>query len=1463
MEDVRIRIIADSETKTAKLDLTELLEITNNLVKSTDSLRIASEKTSNSQKKETTEQIGLINNLKSSIQALVRLRDEADNTDSIKKYNQQIKEQERELQNLTTAQNKSNVLTKEQNAQISSITGTTQKSNSMFKDLATTLGALFAVDKVIDYSREMFNLVVESDRMNIALKNVSQSNEQYTQSLYFLNKLSNDYGQNVNSLKESYISFLASSNNTNLSVKERQGIYESIIKAGSSLTLSNDAIEGSLRAVSQMFSKGNVSAEELRGQLGERLPGAFGIMAEALGVNEKKLNKMLEQGEVLSEEALPKFAKALEETYGDTAQTNIETVTGASNRFNRSLTENLTRMNENSGFTKALANGINFLADNFNKIVNAISAAATVMGLYYTKQLISYTLSQRQLISMGREVLLNEAVAASLAQKTIQEQIATITTLELSAAEKAAAISTLRFNAALAATGWGALLVAGAAVIAMFMNYADEQERLYGYTLHGIKANDESIRGERVHQEELRLTIERTKGLMEGTQERLSSVKSLMAQYPQHFKNLTAEQVSNWHLEQAYKGVNSEIERKIDLMAKERRDQAITNRLVDLKIKIDESGKIENISRIPFMQAIQAVENNKNLKEYNSLLAQSQQAHNDLGKAQIRQINEELRLNKWKLTNGKITKDQFLSEVDNINEKYDLQLGTHQKEKKLFDDGVSNNKKANDKKLTDFEKYMEKKAEREYKSFEESKKSMDKAVDSYIKSLKKQNEEEIKIKESLMKELKEQTSLQMKYMDNSMMISEIRKATSLQEIADIEKKYSKLSFDRALQDLSDKLSIQKREYAMLKSAGILNKEEELKRSTDIKKTENEILQVKLKSNQDATDDYKKNLENQTKELEGFKEKRIKTEEGIAEEIKQINQAAYTSILVMADILLDQFTNGIDEKINKSTDLVEKARLENQKSWASTGKEALGILDALASGNVVQGVFSVFKTFFSAMNNTMNESTRIWEAEVAKLTQDLKNGWDVLSGSLDSVKGTYGALVDETATLKDLWEDDSIGGRINAEIKIGENINKNFNEATKNEDSLHNQKVANINKELSDSIDAINKKYEHESIKLTQRFDAESLAITEGVNKDLMGFVTNQELKIGLTTEYERRRGQIAEKFALAYVPITEGMTDAEINGINEAIKSRDAAFAQLATWQTSQIQFVIDNGKLERDTFTDTQKIISDGKEAQYQLSLTYKSKDIELSVQKGIELAAAENTKNINIEIETQRHEGVISQLGLDRDAALEASFIRLRDVMTQGYSQMYDAAFQAYLQGKLTAEQFKEAANNLLYLMDLLQKGEVIPKKEDLDKFIEPIVIPRFNTGTELVGGQMGIDRNLAWLSHDEAVIKGDTNRKKLNAGLTNETAIKYAIEYKSILDGGFSPLVLKDSILPKLEERAAMQYLLNMNIQPVVDKLNSVEKAIKSIPIQNFNLNEDGLTKFVKKGNSVQVFNKKRFD
>jgi len=114
-----------------------------------------------------------------------------------------------------------------------------------------------------------------------------------------------DYlGLNFLDLATSYKSFAAAAITSNQTLADTDKIFNSVTKAAATLKLSSEDVKGALNALGQMFSKGSVQAEELKQQLGERLPGAVALMAAGLGVGTKELMKMLEQGKVTTAPAV-------------------------------------------------------------------------------------------------------------------------------------------------------------------------------------------------------------------------------------------------------------------------------------------------------------------------------------------------------------------------------------------------------------------------------------------------------------------------------------------------------------------------------------------------------------------------------------------------------------------------------------------------------------------------------------------------------------------------------------------------------------------------------------------------------------------------------------------------------------------------------------------------------------------------------------------------------------------------------------------------------------------------------------------------------------------------------------------------------------------------------------------------------------------------------------------------------
>ena len=229
---------------------------------------------------------------------------------------------------------------------------------SFSKNLIGAFGIFSAVDIFANLTRSAYQTTIQIESLDFALKNVTGSNEQFTSSVYFLKDISEKYGQELLVLQKSYSQFYISSKNAGLEVAKINNIFESVIKASSSMGLATEDVEGALRALTQMISKGNIQAEELRGQLSERLPGAFGIMAKSMGVTEGKLNSLLKQGKVLAKDVLPAFAIELERTYGIENLNRIDNLVNANNRLKNSWVEFVKSLSSSKGILYEVTNSL-------------------------------------------------------------------------------------------------------------------------------------------------------------------------------------------------------------------------------------------------------------------------------------------------------------------------------------------------------------------------------------------------------------------------------------------------------------------------------------------------------------------------------------------------------------------------------------------------------------------------------------------------------------------------------------------------------------------------------------------------------------------------------------------------------------------------------------------------------------------------------------------------------------------------------------------------------------------------------------------------------------------------------------------------------------------------------------------------------------------------------------------------
>lgn len=143
---------------------------------------------------------------------------------------------------------------------------------------AAVKGALF------DLPRAMLGGAVQAERMQAAFRVLEGSLEGARAQISFVRQEAYRLGIPLADASDAWLKLAAAARGTALEGESARRIFSAVSGAAATLGLSASETSGALLAIGQMMSKGTVQAEELRGQLGERLPGAFQIAARAMGV---------------------------------------------------------------------------------------------------------------------------------------------------------------------------------------------------------------------------------------------------------------------------------------------------------------------------------------------------------------------------------------------------------------------------------------------------------------------------------------------------------------------------------------------------------------------------------------------------------------------------------------------------------------------------------------------------------------------------------------------------------------------------------------------------------------------------------------------------------------------------------------------------------------------------------------------------------------------------------------------------------------------------------------------------------------------------------------------------------------------------------------------------------------------------------------------------------------------------
>ncbi|MDP1814388.1 MAG: hypothetical protein Q8K92_08065 [Leadbetterella sp.] len=991
--------------------------------------------------------------------------------------------------------------------------------------------------------------------------------------------------------------------------------------------------------------------------------------------------------------------------------------------------------------TKAGTAFTGFLAENGALILKAGAWVAAYVGL----QKLQVMWTERQVLLEGLKAAAARVSMVLQGQQILINQAQTGSMNVLTAAETRAVAAANAFNNVMQRN---AIILAATVALtglkAMYDDYAEAVEVANSMSLDHIKKTDESIIAERKHSAELKMSIEHAQKLAYGTQERKAEIEKIMKVYPQYFKNMTAEQVTNWHLQQAYKGVNAELERKIELMAREKRVSAMGDRAASLKAELEGLG----------VYATTLTEYNKNAKEsfsdgfkdirgklleYEAIMAKMGGAQKDLANSNIKNFNAEAQSAAARYKLGKINLQQYRDEITSIQEKHKIFVANYAKEVAAHTAGtgviVGNTEKkskAAKKAAVDLEKINRDSAKLEVELWEKGfEKEMELAGLAYEEKKAKAKKEIVEEKELntrlliLVEEYwQEKTAIEQKYTQLAASYQAIERTNTLEQIKEIPMQTIKLEEWKAgkFKTLNELVEKQKIEY---------------------------------------WDAEKKRIEEQKRTLENQ---------------MQMGMQAI-------DRLMQKTEEYLDKIVNTSDDANKRMAASLGKEFLKPMQENLNAAKALMSGDIVGAAEGLVGFFKGMWDNTIGIKKTLKDIKESEFWAMFEDGFAEVNQYTEQIKETFGSLVKDVEAYDAAMSDKSgVEGVIEAQIKLGEQIRDNYETAVEKEEQYSDTVKRNIEDAYNLEVQRINDKYDILNQKAGEQFTAEGLAIQERTNRDLLAFLTNEDSKNTILSDYNAQRSFIMEAYASQIKPLNAEMSQVEIDGIMAATKARDEQLAKVEGQLSQQLQSVINSEGQRLAVVSETDKILEAGKEALNQLSIKYDAEELERNTAKNLELTAAEAKKNTDLETEAKRHNDELVRLGQDKDAALMNSFNALKEAMKTGYSEILAAANAAYQQGIITADQYAAAVQRVITLKQMLGDGGSL--SERLTDRFRSLNIPGFALGTSYVDPDDyypdGTDTVPAMLNKGERVLTAMQNKQLGN--VSNEELVRMVAGFGS---------------------------------------------------------------------------------
>ena len=263
---------------------------------------------------------------------------------------------------------------KQAETQTERLSKTSVKLRRMLGLLSAGLGGL----TFVGLARQVGQATTQLNNIEATMRVATGSARAAGNQIAFIREESQRLGLFFPTVAKQMAQFSAAARSSSITGEELKTIFTGIAEASRAMGLTAPQAEGAMQALQQMMSKGKVSAEELRQQLGERMPGSIQIMASSLDVTTSKLFEMMENGELLSDEVLPKFGRELQKVFGTEASQQADKIAASVDRLRTSFFNLLSQDEGLPGAASAFNDIAEIIGDksfqqSFDQIVQEVS----------------------------------------------------------------------------------------------------------------------------------------------------------------------------------------------------------------------------------------------------------------------------------------------------------------------------------------------------------------------------------------------------------------------------------------------------------------------------------------------------------------------------------------------------------------------------------------------------------------------------------------------------------------------------------------------------------------------------------------------------------------------------------------------------------------------------------------------------------------------------------------------------------------------------------------------------------------------------------------------------------------------------------------------------------------------------------------------------------------------------------